>query len=258
MKQHTSKAIIYDDSCPLCTAYTKAFVKTGFIEKERRLHFSNITPGLLSIIDINRSKNEIPLIDLTTKQVWYGTDALLEILGQKCPPIKKAGRKAAVAWCLQRLYKLISFNRRVITATENKEGKFNCTPTFNYKYRFLFMVMSLLFTTVMIVPFYKQLLVYVLPAWLDGKQLLIAWSGLSGIAILTAFLLRKQKVFNFLGQLCMLALLVTLLMLPLYSINSLLQFTNTNITFFYLGATTVFITREYIRRMKFAKMQPRK
>ena len=78
----SNKIIIYDDNCPLCSAYTNAFVKTGFIDKEGRRDFSTISPELLKKIDLHKSVNEIPLVDIKSNQVWYGIDALLEVLGQ--------------------------------------------------------------------------------------------------------------------------------------------------------------------------------
>lgn len=46
-----SKVIIYDDGCPLCAAYTNAFVKTGMLAKEGRKNFNEIDPGLFAYID---------------------------------------------------------------------------------------------------------------------------------------------------------------------------------------------------------------
>ena len=81
--ENNDKVLIYDDACPLCVAYTSAFVKTGLLTAEGRKPFSDASPELLHCINWQRSKNEIPLFDPVSKKVWYGIDALLEILGQK-------------------------------------------------------------------------------------------------------------------------------------------------------------------------------
>ena len=89
--ENSDKILIYDDDCPLCVTYTNVFVKSGLLTKDGRKSFSAVSPELLHTINWQRSVNEIPLLDPATKQVWYGIDALLEILGQKCALIKTIG-----------------------------------------------------------------------------------------------------------------------------------------------------------------------
>ena len=96
-----NKIIIYDDTCPMCSAYTKAFVQTGLIDSSGRKCFSAISPKILGEIDTCR--NEIPLIDTAVHTVKYGIDALLEILGARWPLIKTIGNAKPVNWFLKRL-----------------------------------------------------------------------------------------------------------------------------------------------------------
>jgi predicted DCC family thiol-disulfide oxidoreductase YuxK len=79
----SSKILIYDDGCPLCSAYTTAFVKAGMLDKEGRKNFNTIDANTFALIDKQKCNNEIPLIDTRTNEVWYGIDALLEILSSK-------------------------------------------------------------------------------------------------------------------------------------------------------------------------------
>ena len=111
-----NKTLIYDDACPLCVWYTGAFVKSGLLTTEGRKAFSTCDTELLNAIDLERGKNEIPLIDIENKQVLYGIDAMLEVLGEKFPVIKTIGNVKPVNWFLKRLYKFISYNRKVIVA----------------------------------------------------------------------------------------------------------------------------------------------
>jgi len=87
----SSKIIIYDDGCPLCAAYTFAFVAAGILNGQGRKNFSNIDTATFELIDKAKCNNEIPLVDTDTKQVWYGIDALLELLDSKIPFIKFVG-----------------------------------------------------------------------------------------------------------------------------------------------------------------------
>jgi predicted DCC family thiol-disulfide oxidoreductase YuxK len=79
-----NKAIIYDDTCPMCNIYTKAFVQYGFLKSENRLSFTKIDENIASKLDLHRSKHEIPLIDQDTGEVLYGVDSLVFLLSQKC------------------------------------------------------------------------------------------------------------------------------------------------------------------------------
>ena len=111
-----NKILVYDDNCPLCTWYSGLFVKYGFLESGGRKAFSTLDDKLLSLIDFNKSRNEIPLLDTSSNRVLYGIDALLEILDQKIPCIKTTGNVAPIKWFLKKFYKLISYNRKVIVA----------------------------------------------------------------------------------------------------------------------------------------------
>src|SRR5687768_10026750 len=134
-----NRILIYDDNCPLCTWYTGLFVKYGFLPEGGRRPFSTLDPALLNSIDFTKGKNEIPLLDTPSGKVIYGIDALLEILGQKFPFIKKAGSLRPVNWMLRKVYKLISYNRKVIVANRCGPGTIDCSPEFNDRYRILFM-----------------------------------------------------------------------------------------------------------------------
>jgi len=37
-----NKALFYDDNCPLCKAYTAAFVKGGLLKAKNRIAFSHV------------------------------------------------------------------------------------------------------------------------------------------------------------------------------------------------------------------------
>src|SRR5687768_1351216 len=146
----TNKILIYDDNCPLCTWYTGIFVKCGLLPAEGRKAFSVIDPALFDKIDFAKSRNEIPLIDTPTGKVFYGIDSLLEILDQKIPLIKRICNFKPLKWLLHKLYRFISYNRKVVVARKCSNGAIDCTPDFNYFYRILFMTVFLIFNTIML------------------------------------------------------------------------------------------------------------
>lgn len=251
----SNKIIIYDDACPLCAAYTNAFVKCGFIKKENRVNFTTITPKLLSNIDTERSKNEIPVIDRDTNEVYYGIDGLLKILNTKIPFIKSIGNIKPIKWFLQKLYKFISFNRRVIVATEPAVCNFNCTPQLNVKYRIIFAAFFLVLNTAMLFPLHNWVIQNSI--FNEGiMQLQVAHFLLVASNLLVATCIKRRDAIEYIGQVNMLATLVILLFVPLIFINKATNVSSILFNNLYMLGLTIFIINEYKRRMKFAHILP--
>jgi predicted DCC family thiol-disulfide oxidoreductase YuxK len=253
-----NRILVYDDSCPLCAAYTRAFVKTDFLNKEERKAFSSVDPEFLSIINMEKARNEIPLIDTETKQVWYGIDALLEIFDRKIPFIKSIGKIRPVNFLLQKIYKFISYNRRVIVAPAAKPVSCDCTPDFNIKYRMAFMLFFLLFNTAMLFPLHKYVNQNSFLANAATMQLQTAHFLLVTVNILLSILIGGRKGIEYIGQVNMLALTVILLLVPLFLINKYSAIATPFFTNVYLAALAFFITGEYVRRIRFAGILPEK
>ena len=250
MKQFT---LVYDDHCPLCACYTSAFVKYGFLKPDERKSFSTADEHTLSLIEFEKGKDEIPLINGETGEVLYGIDALLEILGMRYRWIRRWGRHRLCYRPLRILYKLVSFNRKVIVARKCGPGEIDCTPAFHLTYRSVFLLLSLLFNTLMLFPIHSRLL-STLPAYhLSVYQLQWAHLALIVANIACAFTLSTKKAYEYLGQVNMLALTTTLLFVPL-----LLVAVWTRIPAWilvpYLAILTIRLFYAYIRRMHYAGM----
>ncbi len=249
--------IIYDDTCPMCALYTGAFVKTGLLPPNGRQSFSTADGTLLATIDTQRSKDEIPLINTQTGRVLYGIDALLEILGARCPLIKTTGNIAPVKWFLLRLYRLISYNRRVIVApAPQKEGTFNCTPAFNTRYRVLFVLLIMALNTLLLFTLHRNLFLNSAFAGLAEKKLLLVYGGLILFNIAVAVCLRGSLTLEYLGQAAMLFTLLFLLLLPVALLNSVLPI-DPLINTIFIGIAAGCIILEHMRRMRFAGIWPR-
>lgn len=245
-----TKIVIYDDSCPLCAAYTNAFIQTGLIEKNGRKDFSSISPDLSEKIDLKRAVNEIPVIDTTTGQVWYGIDALLEILHQKIPFIKTAANVKPVKRLLLKLYKFISYNRRVIVAGTIRPGTFDCTPDFNIRYRITFIITFLITSASLLAPL--QQLVLSNSIFHHTSFLQLVWACVSLVVLNAVITIRLniKDILEYLGQLTMLFLIILLLTIPLIVLNNYLEISSGSNSF-YLGMLTIFSAKEYKRRMQF-------
>ena len=244
-----NKILVYDDNCPLCTWYSGLFVKYGFLNAEGRKPFSTLDDILLSKIDFDKSRNEIPLLDTSTNKVIYGIDALLEILDQKIPFIKATGNFAPLKWLLKKIYKLISFNRKVIVAKKCGPGSIDCSPDNNYFYRFIFMMVCLVFNTLMLYPFQNNLFTKLSYYHLDLFHLQAAHFAFVIINCTLAFTFPKAEGYEYLGQVNMLAVSVILLLIPLLIIQYFF-YSEWFITV-WLVITAAYIFKEYLRRMEY-------
>lgn len=151
MKTNNNKAIIYDDNCPLCKAYTSAFVKGGFLQKENRIAFSKVNMQQFNI-DWYKAKHEIPLVNLQTGEVKYGVDALTDILQQKISIIKPIMKVYIFNWFFRKLYKLISYNRKIIVASEEQHlPSIDCTPDYSFFWRWLLIIICYIISNIFFV-----------------------------------------------------------------------------------------------------------
>lgn len=140
------KVIVYDDTCPMCSLYTKAFVQTGMLKAENRIGFSQLEHNeLIGALDPVRSRHEIPLLDREGGATLYGVDALVYILRQRLPFIAWAMKVPGVAASVRELYAVISYNRRVIIPSSGRTTGVDCTPDFHTGYRLIFIAFALLF-----------------------------------------------------------------------------------------------------------------
>ncbi|MFN8358001.1 MAG: DCC1-like thiol-disulfide oxidoreductase family protein [Spirosomataceae bacterium] len=140
----TCKTIIYDDTCPLCTWYTKQFVRVGALEQ--RLPFSQLTAEQLTLLDIQRARHEIPLIDTQTGHVYYGLEALTLLLSRVFPQAKKILQSQWVRVWFGPLYQFVSYNRRIIVPPAATCKGFNAAPDFHAGWRLRLIAFFLLIT----------------------------------------------------------------------------------------------------------------
>jgi len=245
-----NKILIYDDNCPLCSWYSGLFVRFGFLTEDGRKSFSNLDRDLLSSIDFDKGRNEIPLVDTSSGKALYGIDALLEILGKRYPLIKKTGNLRHVNWFLKKIYKLVSYNRKLIVARKCGNGAIDCAPDINYFYRSLFMIISLVFNTVMLFPLHVIVLSRLSYFDHSKSELQIAHFALVLINCMLTLNFKKDKAFEYIGQVNMLALTTVLLLLPLMIISCF--FLNEWLVTSYLVILTSVILKEYFRRIEYA------
>lgn len=251
MKTNNS-ILLYDDHCPLCVAYTSLFVKYGLLLRENRVPFSQAPASLLNQIDVEKAKDEIPLIDPANHRVHYGFDALIHILGERFPLVERIGRLKPVNVLMKKIYKLISMNRKVVVAVKCGTGEIDCAPSFNLFYRTLFILMIIGGAWAMLPAIHYQVLSQLSFYNASYHQLQTAALLLLIINYAAAVRLPLYKAFEYLGQHAMLCLLFLLLISPLLIAGTFIDLSPALILGYGIPVC-VLIIKEYVRRMRFVE-----
>ncbi len=245
-----SKAIIYDSSCPMCQAYTKGFVKWGLLADKHRIPFCELQPEQANrYMDLQRSRHEIPLVDLGGGETLYGVDALTYLLSQPFPLVGKLMRIPVLSKTIRNLYNFISYNRRVITATSSENTGIDCAPDFRMGYRMAFIVFAILMSS-WITWGFGQTVGYYFPAIQGVQMLLICGTGWF-VQILAAILLLKGQLrIEYIGQLAVLMLMGTLVLLPGMLVSALIH----SSPLWALGSVAIsslLMHTEHLRRLRY-------
>lgn len=137
------KLIIYDESCPMCRAYTKGMVAMDTTGNLIRTGSGQLTDKtLLSRIDRQRAKHEIPMIDLGGGETLYGVDTWAYAFGRQS---RRFMNLLSFRWfnvLLRTLYAFISYNRRIIiTAAPGRWQLLDLQPEFRLGYRSSFILL---------------------------------------------------------------------------------------------------------------------
>jgi hypothetical protein len=136
METLTTKTLVYDVNCPMCSWYTGKMVKAGLIKNTGRVSFEQLDLDNQCKLDLTRARHEIPMIDETTGDVLYGLDALTVVVATRYPILKPLITTTLFKTFLKPLYYFISYNRRIIAGgAPEPTGTFSFAPDFNLPWR---------------------------------------------------------------------------------------------------------------------------
>nr|WP_321247749.1 hypothetical protein [uncultured Psychroserpens sp.] len=251
MKTLEHHTLLYDEDCPLCQVYTSGFIKTGMLDKNGRQAYSSISNEDQSFIDLKRASNEIALVDNINRKVIYGIDSLLKVIGVRFPIIEKIGRLKPIQFLLKKLYSFISYNRKVIIPSkENTSNRLQCLPSFNIKYRLLYILFSIIVTVFTLFYFSKNIATLPQGSLVREGFMTIGQLIFQGLLIYT---LDKKTILNYFGNLMTISLMGSLMLLPLLIINWMFQISET-IFLIGFGITVLMMFMEHFRRVKLLKL----
>jgi len=144
MKTLENHTLIYDKDCPMCCAYTSAFIKTGVLDNKGRKAFNaDLFPNNPNF-DRHKAQNEIALINKQTGQVQYGIESMCTVIGHAIPLLKPLFRFQPFKWFMKKVYSFISYNRKVIAPPPKNPAEIQCTPDVNLKYRWIYITFAVL------------------------------------------------------------------------------------------------------------------
>jgi len=251
MKTLENQTLLYDEDCPLCSLYTKGFISAGMLDENGKKPYCQLSEDEQNFIDVKRASNEIALVDNENKTVLYGIDSLLKVIGHSFPWMEKVGNWKPVNFLLKKLYSFISYNRKVVMPSKKKTNiKLECVPDFNVKYRFLYITLATLFTTVTL--FYFSELLSNLPKTNITREFILA---IGQMVFQSLFLLKKDKqiVINYLGNLMTVSLLGSLILVPIIYLNSIIKLPEIVILGWF-ACTVLIMFLEHSRRIKILEL----
>ena len=258
MKALQTKAIIYDDHCPMCAFYTKGFVKMGVLDACNRIPFSKLEEkNLLHKLDFDRARHEIPLVDLFSGETIYGLDSMIYVLKQKFPIIGRIMKIKPLYWFFKKLYKLVSYNRRIIIPAEKRQNEIDITPDFNLKYRLLFVAFAVLFS-VLITYLFGEITSNYLPITQQAnsglRMLAIAGTGWFIQIAVAGFFMDAEKRIDYIGHLSVLMMAGVLILIPSLIISPLTNYTFSFIPIISVLCSSAFMLWQHYKRVKLLQL----
>jgi predicted DCC family thiol-disulfide oxidoreductase YuxK len=251
MKTLENQTLLYDEDCPLCSLYTTGFVKSGMLDQNGRKSYCELSDEEQNFVDLKRATNEIALVDNKTKTVIYGIDSLIKVVGFSFPLIEKVSTIKPIHFILKKIYSFVSYNRKVIIPENlKKENKLQCTPDFNYKYRFLFIGFALTITTFIL--FRYSNLIFNFPKSNITRELILAF-GQIVFQGLFLFKFDKETIINYTGNLMTVSLMGSLILMPIVILIQFVQLPQM-IIMGWFGTTVFIMFLEHFRRVKILKL----
>jgi len=214
MKTLRNHVILYDAECPMCNLYTGAFVRNGLLDN--REAYQQYPDGACPNLDWQRAVNEIALVNQATGEVTYGVESLLKVCGNAMPLIAPLFGWKPFLWLARKAYAFISYNRRVIVPPPVSESQFGYQPSFNIKYRIVWLVFAWVVTSCILTS-YTSLLTGFLVKGVFWRELgICAGQIFFQGAVIAVY--KKDRAWDYLGNMMTISLAGALGLLPFLAI----------------------------------------
>jgi predicted DCC family thiol-disulfide oxidoreductase YuxK len=249
MKTLKDHVILYDAVCPMCNLYTKGFIEAGMLDQNGRLPYQEIPDKFACVVDQKRFVNEIALVHTPTGEVYYGVESLLQIIGHSVPFLKPLFRNKIFIKITDKLYKFISFNRRVIVPNKKDETcKTLMDPSFHRGYRLAYLIFTWMATSLILYK-YSRRLNAILPASNFYREFLVCGGQVIWQAIAIRFV-RKDSVWDYLGNMMTISFAGSLLLFLIMVAGKVFHWQNPVFFAALFGLVVFCMLLEHIRRTR--------
>lgn len=253
MKTLKNHVLVYDKDCPLCKAYSGAFVRAGMLDKNGRSAYHEKNEFLFNYLEPERAKNEIALVNTHTGEVKYGTSSLIEIIAHQHKWLKAVLLFPPVLFMLNLLYRFISYNRKLIAPSASMYNENSCTPRFNLFYRSIYLALTVIISGFTLSAFTQPYFIYfgITPSVWQESFVVLGQILFQGIIV---YLIAKNRTMDYLGNMMTVSLIGSIFLLPFIPIVQL-QFPQfLLIGFLYFILVVGFMLMEHIRRTKLLQL----
>jgi len=250
MKTLKNYLILFDEECPMCRAYTGAFVNSGLLEKDGRAAYQKLSPQACPMVDRQRAANEIALVNQETGEVTYGIESLFKIFALIIPFFGPLFKFKPFIWLMSKVYAFVAYNRRVIVPPAKGEG-FQYQPTFKLHYRIAYLIFTW-FVTSYILSLYTGLMKDLLPVGHVHREYFICGGQIlfQGLVII---LVNKDKTWAYLGNMMTISFAGALLLLPALLLSVLFSLNPVFYAVWFLVVAGLMLL-EHIRRCNLLKI----
>ncbi|MGO4878382.1 DUF393 domain-containing protein [Pedobacter psychrotolerans] len=241
--------ILFDDECPMCQVYTKAFVKTGMLPEKGRTSYQQIPESICPLVDRQRAANEIAMMNTENGEVTYGIESLFKVIGNALPVFRPLFAFKPFIYMMTKLYAFISYNRKVIIPAAILPNTIQ--PTFKIAYRMAYLLFTWL-ATAYILTAYAHLLTGYVPIGGEYREYFICGGQMvfQGIII---FFYKRAKLWDYLGNMMTISFAGSILLIPVLLASHFIDLHPViYILYFLFVAGLMFL--EHIRRSKLLKL----
>jgi predicted DCC family thiol-disulfide oxidoreductase YuxK len=211
MKTLKDHMVLFDAECPMCSVYTKAFVKTRMLDNDGRSAYQHVAENTCPVYDRQRAVNEIALVNLKSGEVTYGIKSLFKIIGNAFPLFTPLFAFKPFIWLMSKAYAFISYNRRVIIPPTKGEANFAYQPTFKRHYRIAYLLFTWFFAG-FILTAYAHLLTGLVPLGNTYREYMICGGQIIFQGAVMSFWERRQT-WTYLGNMMTISFAGSLLLL---------------------------------------------
>lgn len=188
MKTLENHVLLYDQDCPICQAYSGGFIKAGMLKDDCRQNWSTRSETMNQLIDIDKSRNEIALVNTENGNVLYGAESLVKIIGHSFPIFTFCWKFKWIREIVNGFYHFVSYNRHIVIP--RPVGTHTCVPDFHIYWRLLFIGLMSLFTSYALSSYFSNIDFYPLKHQSLWAELLIIIAHFS----IQLILLRGENV----------------------------------------------------------------